>query len=310
MTRGAWGRVGRGFWRAAGALPLGLGLVATVLTVACNGPSTGGGQPVTPIVELSNRILLDAARQGRAEVVQFALDRGAAVEAREAGQGRTALALAAEGDHIDTMALLLARGADPGARSANDWTPLFHAAANDRADAVRLLLTAGAQIDESDRQYGYTPVMVAALLGHLDTMTVLLDLGADLEEQDRRQGETLLSLAASGPSDKAVLTVAELLVRGLEVDGRRGDGATPLMAALDAGNDEVARLLLDEGAAVDAAADDGTTALTRAAGRGNLAMVRRLLQAGAVPTAAARASALGGGHGAVARALDEAISRG
>lgn len=301
------GRVGQGLLRAAGALPLGLGLVATMLTVACSGPSGGAGQPVTPIVELSNRILLDAARQGRAEVVQFALDRGAALEAREAGQGRTALALAAEGDHIDTMALLLARGADPGARSANDWTPLFHAAAHDRAAAARLLLAAGAEIDESDRQYGYTPVMVAALLGHVDTMTVLLNLGADLEEQDRQQGETLLSLAASGPSDKAVLAVAELLVRGLDIDGRRRDGATPLMAAVDAGNDRVVRLLLDEGAAVDAVADDGTTALTRAAGRGDPNTVHRLLQAGARPTEAARGAALGGGHSAVARILAEAM---
>ena len=136
---------------------------------------------------------------------------------------------------------LLARGADPEARSSADEgqpegegeqgsgqgprtgargeaaaagaTPLFLAAAHGHADLVALLLKAEAKVDTPKASDLATPLCIAAQEGHLEVVGMLLAAGADTQ-------------AATA------------------------DGQTPLLAAAAAGHLEIAALLLEAGAAV------------------------------------------------------------
>ena len=87
-----------------------------------------------------------AAHYGRTEAVRLLLERGANVRAVSANATantplHAGLAGAADAVIVD---LLLAHGADPGAPGGGGWTPLHLAASRGAAPFVRRLLEAGA----------------------------------------------------------------------------------------------------------------------------------------------------------------------
>ena len=86
-----------------------------------------------------------AAFWGGVEVARLLLDRGAEVDAHGRGwMTGTALHSAASNRDADVVEVLLAAGADPGARQSGGWTPLHGAAHNGDARTAGLLLAAGA----------------------------------------------------------------------------------------------------------------------------------------------------------------------
>lgn len=106
--------------------------------------------PATPLQ--MERGLLWACEYGRNDVVKFLLARGASVHT-DAGTGMSALHCAVLGAQLETMKLLLARGADPEMLNCYDGTALeqalwcaFH---NDQVDyipVVERLLKSGAKV--------------------------------------------------------------------------------------------------------------------------------------------------------------------
>ena len=97
----------------------------------------------------------------------------------------------------------------------------------------------------------------------------------------------LITAAAGGDTARVRTLVAE----GVDVDGRRADGATALLWASHRDDLELVDLLLRAGADVNAADDNGVTPLERAAENASPAMVEKLL-AGGASTQAARTSGL------------------
>jgi len=77
-------------------------------------------------------------------------------------------------DRYELLELLLAFGADLQQCGLNDWTPLHHAAANDDVEGIKLLLARGADPTARTRIDDFsTPLEEAERLGRIDAARLL-----------------------------------------------------------------------------------------------------------------------------------------
>ncbi|KAJ1462971.1 ankyrin repeat-containing domain protein, partial [Pelagophyceae sp. CCMP2097] len=86
---------------------------------------------------------------------------------------------------------------------------------------------------------GITPLFAAAWAGHTDVLQALIDSGADV---DCAAGGAAPLYGAARHGQLCVLVA--LLDGGAAVDGTDSRGETPLLAAAERGNWDVARALL------------------------------------------------------------------
>lgn len=119
-----------------------------------------------------------AAALGRTDQLAVLLDRGQAGLAEKSPDGWTPLHLAAFFGHRETAAMLLDRGADPAARSANELenTPLHAALAAGREAVAELLVERGADVNAAAA--GLTPLDIASAGGHEAMVRYLSERGA------------------------------------------------------------------------------------------------------------------------------------
>ena len=123
----------------------------------------GGPERYTP--------LMLSAVNGKADIAEFLLSRGAKVDAVDSGN-ETALHYAAFRGRDEIVKLLLAKGADPNARSKSLWTPLMSAACEGHANIVRALIAKGARKELKNGQ-GQTARQIAESFGHSDVAALL-----------------------------------------------------------------------------------------------------------------------------------------
>ena len=166
---------------------------AVVLLLSCSKQSQLG------------RDLLAAVARGDAVAVSALLDRGGDADSREpSNPGRFALAIAAEEDHLEIAALLIARGAQVNARSNDGNTPLMYASGEGNRDMARLLLDRGADINAADN-LGQTPLIKAAADGHDDVVALLLERGAGLDARDESGHTAVMKAMINGHMEMARL---------------------------------------------------------------------------------------------------------
>ncbi|KAF9762898.1 hypothetical protein IL306_003291 [Fusarium sp. DS 682] len=170
--------------------------------------------------------LLWAAANGKEYFARLLLDKGAAIEAKEPGNGDTALILAAKYGHRIMVELLLRYGAKTNVRNATGDTALAAAAHKGHAPVVYRLIHLGADMEVRNNNDN-TPLAIAARKGNEDVIRVLLDEGADMEAKNR-WGDTPLSRAASN-GHEGVVTM--LIDAGAKVDVKNRKGLTPLQLA-------------------------------------------------------------------------------
>ena len=138
----------------------------------------------------------EAAAVGNAGRVRALLDADGTAVHERSDDGWTALHLAAHFGRLDVVTLLLARGADPLARSHNDMgNQAIHAAAAGRAAApvVALLLARGARVNATQNG-GFTALHEAAFKNDRELANLLLAHGAEVTLRTN-EGETAEAIA-------------------------------------------------------------------------------------------------------------------
>jgi len=198
----------------------------------------GTGAP--PVGGEMSALMQAANRKGGAAVVRELLAKGADVHTGDS-VGFTALHGAAAVGDVETMTLLIEKGADVNAPSMANlgFTPLINAVMSRETTAVKLLLSKGAKVNAATATD--KPPMVK---------NGKIDLG----------GETALHFAVPyGPPE----LVKVLLDAGADVNAKNIQGMTPLMWAVasDYQNPEIIRMLLARGADPKIKSRDGQTAL-------------------------------------------------
>lgn len=246
-----------------------------------------------------------AAEQGRVEIATALLDHGADVNATSPtsiespylrvpvpGSGLpaflpndrkslqqmasdTPLVIAAWRGHSDMVGLLIARGAELGARSAFGWNALLAAAKNGHRDVAMVLLRAKADI-ESVNGVGETPLHVAISFNHPDLVKDLMDRGANVNSRNHA-GETPLIAALTGVlygRQKQLDVVNRLLEAGADANVAPPNRMPPLALAANSGNRDLVEAILNHGATDEAK----TIALDNAIQFGKIAVIETLLK--------------------------------
>ncbi|KAF8245126.1 ankyrin [Wilcoxina mikolae CBS 423.85] len=253
-------------------------------------------------VDISPRLLYDAASYGRDSMIRALLEKDADL-IKSTYMGYPPLHAAIMGIQIPsayssyyflsyktcgcverTLRLLLEKGAEVEARDVYGITALILLAQQRDPDhnLVRLLLENGAEVEAKDPA-GRTAFIMLALQHSPDyrLLRLLLENGAEVDAKDPAGRTALILLAQQRNPDHDLLRL--LLENGAEVEAKDPTGKTALMLLVRQRSPDFnsLRLLLDHGANVNANYDEDITVLHEAARVGNLDVIKMLVKRGA-----------------------------
>ncbi len=213
-------------------------------------------------------------------------------------QGQTALLIAAaNAGSIETVRLLVEKGADAKAIGAAGRTGLIAAAGANDLEVVRFFLEQGVNVNAVNATdiSGHTALMAAAAQNNTAAVRLLIEKGADVNMAATDaaivkngplafKGRTALMMAASYGSPELI---GLFLKANANVNARDVAGLTPLMFAVASENQdpEVVKLLLSAGADAAARSTADESALDWARKYGSPAILK-LLNGEPVRTAA------------------------
>ena len=215
--------------------------------------------------------LMNAAALGSLETMRLLLDKGADINARNTG-GATALMWAVS--DLAKVRLLVDRGADVNIVANGGRTALFLAALSDgSAETVKLLLAKGGNPRVVD-SLKMTTLAAATFGNDIGTIRQFIEAGVDVNAADAVQGFTPLMNAAQNGNLEAVKL---LLAKGANVNavsrppsqkvknGVINLGQTTALMLAATGPADVVTTLIAAGAEANAAESRGMTALMLAA---------------------------------------------
>lgn len=248
--------------------------------------------------------LIDAAQSGDVAAVRALIQKKADVNAA-ALDGSTALHFAVHRDSLDIVNVLLTAGANPMAANRYGVTPLSLACTNGNARIVERLLRAGAD-PNAPLAGGETPLMTAARTGDVAVLKALIEAKANVNARETARGQTALMWAAAENNAAAIKVLvgagADIHARTSEQaerpqtprqgvfsaatgvaapTGARGPSFTALLFAVQLGQADAVRALLDAGADVNETLPDGTSALVLATQNGHWELGALLIDKGA-----------------------------
>uniref|UniRef100_A0A2K5F2M8 Ankyrin-1 n=1 Tax=Aotus nancymaae TaxID=37293 RepID=A0A2K5F2M8_AOTNA len=185
----------------------------------------------------------------------------------------TPLHVAAHCGHHRVAKVLLDKGAKPNSRALNGFTPLHIACKKNHVRVMELLLKTGASID-AVTESGLTPLHVASFMGHLPIVKNLLQRGASPNVSNVKVETPLHMAARAGHTEVAKY----LLQNKAKVNAKAKDDQTPLHCAARIGHTNMVKLLLENNANPNLATTAGHTPLHIAAREGHVETVLALLE--------------------------------
>ncbi|NXP45838.1 ASB3 protein, partial [Heliornis fulica] len=157
-------------------------------------------------------------------------------------EATTALFLAVENKHIETVKFLLQHGANvEGPHSLSGWNSLHQASFQESVEIMKILLEKGASKECKD-DFGITPLFVAAQYGKLESLRLLISHGAAVNCQANDRATPLLIAAQEGHAE----CVALLLSEGADPNlcCNEDNWQLPIHAAAEMGHAKILELLI------------------------------------------------------------------
>jgi ankyrin repeat protein len=176
--------------------------------------------------------------------------------------------------------LCLIERVDPNGRDTQGRTPLLIATSQQNWKTAHRLLDAGAAVDFADKN-GFTPIMAAAMHGDVEMFQLLLTRSTNLHpETPCLDGQDLLSFALDGGNSEIIKTVLQRLPPAQEwtASTRRA-----LSRALQAENKDEIRLLLNKHGTPATPEGKNVPFLAYAVASSNSSLFTTLLNCGADP---------------------------
>ncbi|WP_341817711.1 ankyrin repeat domain-containing protein [Wolbachia endosymbiont (group A) of Pherbina coryleti] len=230
------------------------------------------------------------------EIVKFLLDKDISGINNITNNGWTPLHVAIQGNKLNTVELLLGRGADIEVRDIYNQTSLDLATRKGYLDIAGILkqvqldrklltivesggfneakglIAQGANIDTNDKN-GNTLLYSAAEIGDLNLVKLLLDNGANIEAKNGEYQATPLH----GAVENYRIDVVKLLLnRGANVNAEDKDNWTPLHYGADTNSPDIVKVLVDAHANLGAKGNYGKTPLDIAKDKGHNNIVEYL----------------------------------
>ena len=220
------------------------------------------------------------------DTVQLLLDAGAVVNASNTSEITPLHIAASNNNNLSIIQALIDAGATVNIRDSDGNTPLHLAASNNNNPSIiQVLIDAGAAVTAINT-YGRTPLHRAAQNSTSEGVVKALILAsADINARDADQ-VTPLQIAAS--RSKTTVIITALIEANADVNAINDRGNSSLILSAPNENPEICRELLKAGAHHDQKDQYGCTALYWAIEKGNKEAVRYLLEYGADPRTMSR----------------------
>ena len=219
------------------------------------------------------------------DTVQMLIDKGADVNARDK-KDRTPLHAASYVGNERSVELLIERGADINSVDNKGRTPLHIAVGRDNCTAAaEVLIQSGSNIAAVDRT-GRSPLHLAGESGSKSMVQLLIEHGSDVNLKDSR-GRTLLgAIFKCHPSDTTDFGYWDSVKYYLEHGGDKlavdqEMGRTILHFAASHRFVSTVDILIEQGLDLEARDENGETPLHRAVAKGTDEMIQHLVNKGA-----------------------------
>jgi ankyrin repeat protein len=198
-----------------------------------------------------------------AEVVKLLIDKGANIQLRQStfSSSPNALDYAAKEGNIEAAKLILKRAEELGIKKEIISAGLHWAVIADQLEMAKYLLDEGALVDGTDEYGKYTPLMETSMP---EMVQLLISRGADVNARNNFN-YTALHKAVSNymkpdAKDKECDKILKMLFdKGADINAQDGNGATPLMYAVQ--KMTPLKALIAKGADVNIQNKNGETAL-------------------------------------------------
>ncbi|KAK1250659.1 hypothetical protein MKX08_010662 [Trichoderma sp. CBMAI-0020] len=223
----------------------------------------------------ANRTLLHLA-VGNASSINWLLDNSADVEAEDV-TGRTALCAAVQTGCLESVRLLLDRGASLGSSDRPSKDALYSAISRDQASMVEEMFRRDRNGEAASQ---WECMRLAVISNALNVLKSMVSKAPEAATMISDHNTTLLWVAAGHTHLKLPDMLTLLLEAGSDVNHQGPEGTTPLMEAACIGNTTHVRQLIEWKADVKCRNGNGDTALSLA---GHPNVVRLLLEKGADP---------------------------
>lgn len=214
-------------------------VTATLMLIFCSALAAQGTQP-------AGAALVAAAARGDLPLVRRLLEAGAPMESRgdtPYSRNATPVLAATQGNHVEVVRLLIARGANVNAQDDQQDSAFLLASASGYLEIVRATLAAGADLSSTNR-YGGSALIPACHHGHVKTVRLLLGTAIAVDHVNKLGWTALLEAVILGDGGPAHSEIVRLLLAAkANVNLPDGQGVTPLQHALARRQTRVAELL-------------------------------------------------------------------